>query len=41
MTELIKSKECLKCDSEKIQCKDNKFVCGFCGLSFSCFGVQK
>ena len=40
MTELIKSKECPKCGSEKIEYKDDQFSCGFCGLSFSCFGGQ-
>ena len=40
MTELIKSKECPKCGSEKIQCKDDNFSCSDCGLSFSCFGGQ-
>ena len=40
MIELIKSKECPKCGSEKIQCKDDNFSCNNCGLSFSCFGGQ-
>ena len=40
MTELIKSKECPKCGSEKIESKDEKFSCGFCGLFFSYFGDQ-
>jgi hypothetical protein len=40
MTELIKSKECPKCGSEKIKCKDDKFSCNDCRLSFSCFGGQ-
>ena len=41
MTGLIKSKVCPKCGTEKIQCKDDKFLCKSCGLSFSCFGGQK
>jgi len=38
MTELIKSEECPKCGSKKIECKDNKFSCNICGLDFRCFG---
>jgi hypothetical protein len=38
MTELIKSEECPKCGSKKIECEDDKFSCNICGLYFSCFG---
>jgi ribosomal protein S27AE len=41
MTEMIKSQECPKCGSGKIECKDEKFSCNNCGLSFCCFGVKK
>ena len=41
MTELIESKECPKCGSEKSNLKDDKFSCKSCGLHFSCFGVTK
>ena len=40
MIELIKSKECPKCGSEKIEYKDGKFSCSDCRLSFSYFGGQ-
>ena len=40
MTELIESKECPKCGSEKIDYKDDQFLCKLCGLHFSCFGGQ-
>jgi len=41
MTEMIKSQECPKCGSDKIEFNDEKFSCKSCGLSFCCFGVKK
>ncbi len=38
MTEMIKSNECPKCGSDKIERKDDKFSCKYCGLSFCSFG---
>jgi len=34
------NKECPKCSSEKIECKDDKFTCKYCGLFFRRFGVN-
>ena len=34
----MENKECPKCGSEKIQSKDKKFYCNYCGLNFCCFG---
>jgi transposase len=41
ITEMIKSQECPKCGSEKIEGKDDKFSCKNCKLSFCCFGAEK
>jgi len=41
MTAMIKSKECPKCGSDKIESKEDKFSCKNCELSFCCFGVKK
>jgi ribosomal protein L37AE/L43A len=38
MTTMIDNKECPKCGSEKIECKDDKFTCKYCGLYFRSFG---
>jgi len=40
MTAMIDNKECPKCSSEKIECKDDKFTCNDCGLFFHSFGVN-
>ncbi len=40
MTEMINSKECPKCGSEKIKYQDDQFSCKNCGLSFCCFGEK-
>jgi len=34
-------KECPKCSSEEIECKDDKFTCKYCGLFFRSFGVTR
>jgi hypothetical protein len=41
MTAMVKSKECPKCGSEEIACKNGKFSCNHCKLSFCCFGGSK
>ena len=41
MTTMINSKECPKCGSNDILCKDEKFSCLNCELSFCCFGDMK
>jgi len=41
MTVIIDNKECPKCSSEKIECKDDKFTCKYCGLFFHIFGVTR
>jgi len=41
MTAMMDSKECPKCGSENIECKDDKFSCKNCRLSFCCFGGSK
>jgi hypothetical protein len=38
---MINSKECPKCGSGNIVCKDEKFSCNSCKLSFCCFGDSK